>query len=315
MYSDIYHYKDKIPLSSSLFTKIGYSAILDYATYEQMDIMLYSEIANRPVAPIVLDVQLDRTIPLTSDDLNRLGALILARYKFSWDKMLTAAELEYDPIHNFADNIQEAKNTRFAGDTTLSRQKSENRVNTKDLTDTKTSNVTKNSSENQSISDSKSYTNTKNLTDTSTDSGQESTAQIANNSYYGFNSVTAVPADEISGSTTISGGLVNTLTHTGTDSISATDMGTQQNTVSGTEATMTTDAHTGTDTIATMATNSDHTVDASTNEVIRTVSRTGNIGNISTQKLIKEELELWGWNLVKRIILDVKEFVTIPVYD
>lgn len=315
MYSDVYHYKDKIPLSSSLFAKIGYSAILDYTTYEQMDMLLYSEIANRPVAPIVLDVQLDNTIPLTSDDLTRLGSLILARYKFSWDKMLAAMELEYDPIHNFSDNIQESRNTRFAGDTTTSRQKNENRVNTKDLTDTKSANVTKNSTENQSLSDSKSYTNTKNLTDTSTDSGQESTAQTANNTFYGFNSVTAVPTDAISGSTTISGGLVNTLTHTGTDSISATDMGTQQNTVSGTEATMTTDAHTGTDTITAMSTDSDHVVDASTNEVTKTMTRSGNIGNISTQKLIKEELELWGWNIVKRVILDVKEFVTVPVYD
>lgn len=40
----------------------------------------------------------------------------------------------------------------------------------------------------------------------------------------------------------------------------------------------------------------------------------GNIGNLTSQKQILEEINLWKWNYVKDILSDVKEFCTLPVY-
>lgn len=40
----------------------------------------------------------------------------------------------------------------------------------------------------------------------------------------------------------------------------------------------------------------------------------GNIGNLTSQKQILEEINLWKWNYVKDILADVKEFCTLPVY-
>ena len=40
----------------------------------------------------------------------------------------------------------------------------------------------------------------------------------------------------------------------------------------------------------------------------------GNIGNLTSQKMINEEIELWKWSYVNTILEDVKDFLTLPVY-
>ena len=40
----------------------------------------------------------------------------------------------------------------------------------------------------------------------------------------------------------------------------------------------------------------------------------GNIGNLTSQKQILEEINLWRWNYMQEILNDVKEFCTLPVY-
>lgn len=40
----------------------------------------------------------------------------------------------------------------------------------------------------------------------------------------------------------------------------------------------------------------------------------GNIGNLTSQKQILEEINLWKWNYMKEILDDVKEFCTLPIY-
>ena len=40
----------------------------------------------------------------------------------------------------------------------------------------------------------------------------------------------------------------------------------------------------------------------------------GNIGNLTSQKMILEEINLWKWNYMQEILNDVKEFCTLPVY-
>lgn len=46
----------------------------------------------------------------------------------------------------------------------------------------------------------------------------------------------------------------------------------------------------------------------------RSGSHSGNIGNITSQKMIAEEIALWRWKYVQDILADVKEFCTLPVY-
>lgn len=49
-------------------------------------------------------------------------------------------------------------------------------------------------------------------------------------------------------------------------------------------------------------------------EVNRMGNHFGNIGNLTSQKQILEEINLWKWNYMQEILNDVKEFCTLPVY-
>ena len=40
----------------------------------------------------------------------------------------------------------------------------------------------------------------------------------------------------------------------------------------------------------------------------------GNIGNLTSQQMIKEEIELWKWNYIQSILEDARDFLTLPMY-
>lgn len=46
----------------------------------------------------------------------------------------------------------------------------------------------------------------------------------------------------------------------------------------------------------------------------RDATHLGNIGNLTTQQLLREEIELWRWNFIEQILSDAKDLITIPVY-
>lgn len=135
-------------------------------------------------------------------------------------------------------------------------------------------------------------TRTDNLSESNSYSDSSSGSSSGHNDRYGLNSSTAtgVTTDGETNSSQSSGsstrGNTGTQTNSGTDSLNRTIM------------------ETGTDS---------HQRDAD-NDYDKEGYHKGNIGNISTQKLIKEELELWRWNIIDEVIEDVKEFCTLPLY-
>ena len=46
----------------------------------------------------------------------------------------------------------------------------------------------------------------------------------------------------------------------------------------------------------------------------RSGSHSGNIGNLTSQKMLNEEIELWKWNYVRSILDDAIKFLTLDVY-
>lgn len=58
----------------------------------------------------------------------------------------------------------------------------------------------------------------------------------------------------------------------------------------------------------------DVNTDDKTTTTNRWGSHRGNIGNLTSQKMILEEINLWKWNYMKEILDDVKEFCTLPIY-
>ena len=113
------------------------------------------------------------------------------------------------------------------------------------------------------------------------------------NNIYGFNSSSAVGESNNSGSNSnLESGTITT-SHSG--NMTTTNTGTQAN--SGSNSYSETG---GDDTSGTRN---------------REYTKEGNIGNISTQKLLNEELDLWKYNFILEIMRDVANFVSLPIYE
>ena len=47
----------------------------------------------------------------------------------------------------------------------------------------------------------------------------------------------------------------------------------------------------------------------------RKYTHKGNIGNLTPQQLIRQEIDLWRWNFIEEVLNDVKNFITVPIYS
>lgn len=135
---------------------------------------------------------------------------------------------------------------------------------------------TENNSSNISKNSNISNTRTDDLSETSSTSSNQNN----NNSVFAFNSETAVPTD----------------------------------TSSGTSGDNTTVVNTGTVTVSGSENHSDTITEENSNSKTRSGRHSGNIGNITTQQFIREEISTWKWNFVNEVIRDVINEIALPIY-
>lgn len=135
---------------------------------------------------------------------------------------------------------------------------------------------TENNSSNISKNSNISNTRTDDLSETSSTSSNQNN----NNSVFAFNSETAVPTD----------------------------------TSSGTSGDNTTVANTGTVTVSGSENHTDTITEENSNSKTRSGKHSGNIGNITTQQFIREEISTWKWNFVNEVIRDVINEIALPIY-
>lgn len=178
-------------------------------------------------------------------------------------------------------------------------------------------------------------------TSTRTDNLSETIESSELNKIYGFNSLEDEPVGDSSTdseSTRLNTGTVgNTsqssesstrtrnLTHsvdeTRDTDVTETQTGTVSDARQGTESSTTQKAltHTVDDshvTSGTKRTTGTETEESSSDRTrVREFTHVGNIGNLTTQQLINQEIELWRWTLIQQVLNDVKDFLTLPVYD
>lgn len=140
--------------------------------------------------------------------------------------------------------------------------------------------------------DTSTATRTDNLTKNGTVTGTKTDTESETDSVYGFNSASAVNAQASQ----------NTLGRTSTDTSEIIDSGTQTHAISSDKL----------NTIAKEINNHVTINDSGTKS--RTYKHQGNIGNLTTQDLLKQEIKLWEWNFIDTILSDVKELLTLPIY-
>lgn len=236
------------------------------------------------------------------------------------------------------DNLQSARTIAEDVDATT----------TDNLTELETRNLSNSDARTDNLSQTSTYghttTRTDNLSEVVDQDGTTSNSGSNTASIYGFNSNAAVNAnagtDSNTGSSTNDVTTTNTGTQTSAESGSdgVTNTGTQSHT--GTDTGTVTTANTGTERVVTDRDVTDTTRDTGTRQVAQTdtlsgkdttdrdqtvhdVENTGrdrsgrhfgNIGNLTSQKQILEEISLWKWNYINAILDDVKEFCTLPIY-
>lgn len=149
-------------------------------------------------------------------------------------------------------------------------------------------------------------------TDTTSDTGTEATAKTGDDTVKSTGTQTTAKTGYDTESTD------GTIEKEGTESQTVANTGTQTNAKTGSDSV----ANTGTQTIADSKTDSTtgSRTDTSSSTASGTSSRdrsgvhSGNIGNLTSQKMILEEIALWKWNFIEEVLADATSFLTLDVY-
>lgn len=297
---------DVIAPINGLFSHMDYD--FEFVNSSQLDTLFFISQGERAVAPLINFYIRDGTIPESS--LTEISSTILSYYKDKWDRLKELLKIEYDPIHNFSDEITESIEdiTQEKDDKSVTLEKKGTSTNerTNDITDTTTNNLE------EKLTNDLTKTETNNLKTTDTKNLTNTTQGTVENQIQGFNSTSYVNSDKDvqSGTQTESG--TDTIDKTGT--VSTTDTGTSTKANTGTSALK------KTGTIIDLLTNdlNDKTTLSNTSDNTytrkRTMSRIGNIGNITTQQMLNQEIELWKWNFINQVLEDVKQLTTLQIY-
>lgn len=264
--------KECLPIVNGLWSHINYDFpdIFDIDA-SQLDVLFLSNWSMRTAAPLLNVLHSGEGSMLSSEELNELADIIKGMYSHKWDKMMEVAEMEYDPIHNFSDEVSETVE--------YGEQVNSSKIGGNSTSNTRTDNLT------ETATDGRTLTETRNLAEGRNGSREDG--------IFGFNSDESVGSSDGSNSETITDNGTVTTAHSGN---------------------MTT-ANTGTQANSGSSTYSDSEGRGTAGSKSRERSRTGNIGNISTQKLLNEELNLWNYRFIYEMMRDVAEFITLPIYD
>lgn len=302
--------KDVIPLANGIFGHMDYTFRAEI-TKEQLDYLFMASFAKRNPAPVIdllLEDEEERIEirQLTDIELTKLAAMLLAMYKPRWDKLGDIYDVEYDPIHNYLDEWEDSTDEDTTGSKIIDRDESETLGTTVTKRNTRTDALNELTTKN--LSDGNTRTN--NLTEHNTGTVADQGANSSTDGIWGFNSNAAVNSDTTSG--TNSNTRTDNLTKANTGTV--TDVGTETGTVTvantGTVTDNGSDATTGTNTRAIDETDTS----AGTLDRAREGRHFGNIGNLTSQKMLNEEIELWKWNYVQSILEDARDFLTLHVY-
>ena len=132
---------DVIAPTNGLFSHMEYD--FEFVSSSQLDTLFFISQGERAVAPLINFYIRDGTIPESS--LTEISSTILSYYKDKWDRLKKLLKIEYDPIHNFSDEITESisDTTEETDGKTVTVTKTGNSTNqrTNDTTDTTTNDL------------------------------------------------------------------------------------------------------------------------------------------------------------------------------
>lgn len=284
-------------------------------TLPEIDILFGVTCKSRLISPLV-DYYVDYddttdTASITDLNLQALAKLIEDYHKEKWTRILDTLQIEYNPIYNYYDeHTGEDTNLRTGSvgdETDYGKDITRTYTNLKDETTFgKTSTLTPTGTKSTKYD----YT-TGNYKESTTDERKKAdNEETIERGVWGFNSSSDVDDNTETTKTAFKNENEVSITgyHTDTESYANYKEETAQG---GTESTTRTgkyaDVLSGTDT-------STKTYNNLTDKETYNSVHMGNIGNLTSQKMINEELELRKRIYIQEVINDVKEFVSLSIY-
>lgn len=256
----------------------------------QLDLGYYSHSAQKLISPVVFDISGNIENIMSCSDISELteaqrtaiAGMIFNIYNRKWQKLWSVYEIEYNPIENYSMTETE----------TIDR----------DVSRSGTDGGTVNTANTGTIGDSGTEGGTlTTVTDgETTNTGTQSNAGTSNtqDGIFGFNSSSAVGSDTSD----------NQNSNLRTDNLASTE----DETV--TETRNLTNANTRTLNTTDLETRNLTHNDTEADDSTRELTRSGNIGVTTSQRMIQSELELWQWNFFKQVFEDIDSILCLDIY-
>ena len=247
-----------------------------------LDMLYFNRSADKSVTPMLKSMSYDSTLnvygALSNANRASVANMVATLFLNKWVRLWDVFTIEYNPIDNY--------------------DLSENEIINRDIgvIGSNTGTVTNRGT------DTHVYTGTDTFTHTGTDATAHtgtigvSGSNGVDTGLYGFNSTESVPSN--TSDTTSS----NTQTNNNTD--------TETKNLTDTETQNLTDADTKnlTETI-----NSNDST-ATNDDIMRSLTRKGNIGVTTTQQMLESEIELWNWNYYNMVMQDIDSILCLDIY-
>ena len=283
----------------------------------ELDLLFHSNYGERRIAPLIKNIINENKVA-SEENVKMISNILLHLFSNKWLRLKKTLELDYEMIHNYYDEFTEEISDTGSERSIISKNKEGN--NTGNIE--KTGNDTLTNSTDNTINNEVVNTSTKNITGENTvnateEIGNEKTiTENTNDSIFGFNSENSSNSDSSDSNSTENqtGNKTSSITNNNSNVENVTNN--QTNRTSEIQSGSSNKEYTNTEQI-----NSTHTeTENASNDVTSNMKRIrksihkGNIGNLTSQQLIKQEIEVRRNNFIEIVLNDVKEYITIPMY-
>lgn len=257
------------------------------AGYSELDKEYFgNHSGNKTPSPLLDKYIAISTDGVLSENIRKVIARILMnKYANKWKRLYAVEQAQYDPIENYSMYQKETPDITHKHSVSNDYGTTDTKTLKRDITRTESA-----------TADFKVTDERKVNVDTTVQTDVDNT-----NSVYGFNSSSAVKANELDSGTTVH--------TTGLDT--ANKETNTRNQTGGMETHETADPDDNIESIT--HTQTGHTEDKESGT--RELERSGNIGVTTSQQMLESEIALWQWTFVEQVFKDVDDVLTIPVYE
>lgn len=239
-----------------------------------------------------------------------MANIVYVTYGKNWNRIYEALEAEYNPIHNY-DMTESEENSNTSTDSVSSKNSTTTSGTSNENGENSNTNIS-NMSASASGTSTSSGSESEDINSSNKDNTNTKDSLVSNNNIYGFNSNISKPSDNQNKEST------NTKESNSTEDLTRELSKNDSINSSSTNSQESTDKSSGTRTLErndTHKSEATNTQDSNgTTSGTRKLTRSGNIGVTTSQKMLREELEVRKTIFFNNIMNDVDKLLCLCIY-